>query len=67
MPYFMVHCYENGVWDENQPRKVEAQDEQKAAEMVCGGPLKEGAKLGDLRAKVHPVDAPDKPKCFRRA
>ena len=68
MPYFMVYCYEDGLADKKKPpEKIEAKDELEAAEIHCGGPLTEGAKLGDLRAKVHPLDAPDRPKAFRRA
>ena len=57
MPFFMVKCYVGAKSDEN-PRKVEANNKLEAAEDVCGGPLVEGAKPGNLRAIVWPLDKP---------
>ena len=39
-------------------RVVEAQDEQEAAERVCGRPLIARGKIGQLRAQVSPVSKP---------
>ena len=64
MPRFKVICYESGKWDKIDPRDIEAQDEQEAAESVCGGPLVEAGKLGQLRAEVWPVALPHKRKLF---
>ncbi len=52
MPHFKVRCYESAIWDEIEPRDIKAQDEREAAERVCGRPLIEGGKLGQLRAEV---------------
>ncbi len=64
MPFFIVKCYVAGISDEN-PRKIEASDKLEAAENVCGGPLIEGAKLGNLRAVVWPLDKPSDKTSFR--
>ena len=65
MPRFKVRCYESGKWDEAEPRDIEAQDEQEAAEAVCGGSLVEGVvKLGELRAEVWLPSSPAKKKRF---
>ncbi len=58
MPLFMVKCYVKGKTNKDA-RKVEAQDKLQAAVNVCGGPLKEGAKLENLRAVVWPLDNPN--------
>ena len=36
MPNFKVKFYEGGLWDKNEPRYIEAQDERDAAEILCG-------------------------------
>ena len=64
MPRFKVRCYESGKWDEIEPRDIEAQDEQEAAESVCGGPLLEAGKLGQLRVEVWTPSSPDAKKQF---
>ncbi len=64
MPFFMVRCYVAGKSDEN-PQKVEANDKLEAAEKICGGPLKEWGKLGNLRAVVWPLDNPNGTTSFR--
>ena len=64
MPRFKVRCYESGKWDEIEPRDIEAQDEQEAAESVCGEPLLEAGKLGQLRAEVWPLSSPGAKKLF---
>jgi hypothetical protein len=59
MPIFRVMCFEAGMWDRDEARKIEAEDEQQAAEMVCGERLAEGpVKLEQLRAQVWPVSSP---------
>ena len=63
MPFFKVRCYVAGKSDEN-PRKVEANNKLEAAEGVCGGPLVEGAKPGNLRAVVWPLDNPNDTTSF---
>ncbi len=64
MPFFMVRCYVAGKSDEN-PQKVEANDKLETAEKICGGPLKEWGKLGNLRAVVWPLDNPNDTTSFR--
>ncbi len=64
MPNFRVDCYEGGLWDKNEPRDIEAQDEQKAAENVCGVSLSEEGKLGQLCAEVWPLSSPKAKKLF---
>ncbi len=64
MPNFKVKCYEGGLWDKNEPRYIEAQDERDAAEILCGEPLSEEGKLGQLRAEVWPVSSPKAKKLF---
>lgn len=64
MPMFMVKCYSAGESDET-PIKTEAKDKLEAAEKICGGSLIEGAKLGNLRATVWPLDNPSDSTSFR--
>lgn len=67
MPLFMVQCYEGGKWDGKDQRRIEAESALEAAEAVCGEPLAEGAKLGDLRAQVTSLQKPMQKVVFRRA
>ncbi len=64
MPRYKVRCYESGKWDEIEPRDIEAQNEREAAESVCGGPLLEAGKLGQLRAVVSPLAKPGHKTAF---
>ena len=64
MPHFKVKCYEAAKWDEIEPRDIKAQDEREAAERVCGRPLIEGGKPGQLRAQVWPASKPSAKKMF---
>ncbi len=64
MPRFKVRCYESGKWDKIEPRDIEAEDEREAAESVCGEPLIEAGKLGQLRAQVWPASKPSARKMF---
>ena len=64
MPRFKVRCYESAIWDKIEPRDIEAQDEQEAAESVCGEPLLDAGKHGQLRAEVWPPASPRKKKLF---
>jgi hypothetical protein len=65
MPYFRVRRYDAGIWDGVEHDKVEARDEQEAAEMVCGEPLAEGpVKRGELRAEAWLVSSPGRKKAF---
>ncbi len=64
MPLFMVRCYEGGIWDNIKPRSIEAQDKREAAESVCGGPLIEAGKPGQLRAVVSPLANPSNKMAF---
>jgi hypothetical protein len=58
MPEFRVVCWEAGDWNQATARVIEAQDEQAAAERVCGGRLVARGKIGQLRAQVSPVSKP---------
>ncbi len=65
MLFYKVLCYEAGIWDKKEPCTTEAQNEQAAAEHVCGGPLEEGVpNLGHLRAKIWPESNPTAIKWF---
>ena len=64
MQSFKVICYEAGKWDGIGPRDIEAQDEREAAESVCGGPLIEAGKPGQLRAEVWPASKLEARKMF---
>ena len=64
MPRFKVRCYERAIWDKIEPRDIEAQDEQEAAESVCGEPLLERGVAGRLRAEVWPLSSPGAKKLF---
>ncbi len=64
MQHFMVKCYHDGKWDKMDPREIEGKDERDAAERVCGGPLLEAGKTGQLRAQVWPVSKPSAKKMF---
>ena len=58
MPFFMVKCYAGGKEKRGGPRKVEARNALEAAEEICGGPLIEGAKPGNMRAEVLALEKP---------
>ena len=58
MQEFRVVCYKEGEWDNANARVVEAQDEQEAAERVCGRPVIARGKIGQLRAQVSPASKP---------
>ncbi len=66
MPRFKVKCYdyEAAKWDGIEPHDIKAQDEQEAAERVCGGPLIEEGKPGQLRAQVWSASMPSARKMF---
>jgi hypothetical protein len=64
MPRFKVKCFEGAIWDGKDARDIEAQDEREAAESVCGGPLSEGGKPGQLRAQVTPASDASARKLF---
>ncbi len=65
MPRFKVKCYKAAKWDGIKPHDIQAQDEQEAAERVCGGPLIEGAgKPGQLSAEVWLSSKPRTKKQF---
>ncbi len=64
MPLFMVRCYEGGESDKKEARKIEAKNEREAAVSVCGGPLLEARKLGQLRAVVSPLANPSNKTAF---
>ncbi len=66
MPSFKVLCFVGGKWDENEAVKIEATHALEAAEKVCGEPLIEGVKLGDIRATVRPLDNPNDVTTFRK-
>jgi hypothetical protein len=63
MPSFRVLCFRAGELD-GDPREVKAEDEHAAAEQVCGGPLVEAGKPGQLRAQVSPASMPGATKMF---
>jgi hypothetical protein len=63
MPTFRVLCFKAGEMD-GDPHKVNAADEQTAAEQVCGEPLVEAGKPGQLRAQVSLVSKPGIKKMF---
>jgi hypothetical protein len=54
MPSFRVTCFKAGKLDGN-PRTIEAEDEQAAAETICGERLVAAGKPGQLRAQVSPA------------
>ena len=64
MPLFRVTCHKHGKWDGADPQEVEAEDEKAAAEKICGGPLVEVVKHGQLSAEVWPVSKPPVRKKF---
>ncbi len=63
MPKFTVWCYVGGK--RNDARRIEAKDALEAAENVCGGPLIEDPKIGNLRAEVTPLDEPRRKFTYR--
>ena len=66
MSNFKVRYFEGGVGDKKEPRDIEAQDEQEAAEKACGGGerLIETGKIGQLRAEVWLPSSPGEKKLF---
>ena len=64
MPFFVVKCYAGGK-AKRDPRKVEARDALEAAEKICGGPLIEGAKPGNIRAEVLSLEKPRPMTAYR--
>jgi len=64
MAIFKVRCFNDGQWDQVEPREVEAANAKEAAERVCGIPLAEGGVMGRLRAEVYPQYEAGKKKLF---
>ena len=64
MPNFGVLCYDRGVSDQKPYTIIEAENELQAAIQVCGEPLTDGGKPGQLRAVVWPVSNPNAKKPF---
>ena len=64
MPRFSVMCYDQGLWDQNKNTIIEAENELRAAMQVCGEPLVESGKMGQLRAQAWPVLDPNAKKRF---
>lgn len=64
MPTFIVMNFKDGSPD-GEARRVEATNEQAAAEKVCRTSLVEAFQLRDLRAMVTPVGIPTVRKLFR--
>ncbi len=64
MPLFMVRCYDENAMRDTDPLEVEAEDELAAAERICGGPLIDAGKPGQLRAEVWPRSSPAKKSFF---
>jgi hypothetical protein len=64
MTEFKVKCYDAGIWDKNEPQEVEANDPKEAAETVCGGPLLDAGKPGQLRAQVSLTSTPSEKTLF---
>jgi hypothetical protein len=63
MSKFHVRCYENGIWNHEEPKIVEATSTKQAAERVCGGPLISSG-LGKLRAEAWPAGRPQEKATF---
>ena len=51
--------FNSGKWDGNEPKEIEAENEQQAAEIICGTSLTDGGKPGQLRAQVSPSSKPE--------
>ncbi len=64
MQTFKVKCYNAGVWDGKEPRDVQGDNEQDAAERICGAKLTDGGKPGQYRAEVWLPSKPGAKKCF---
>jgi hypothetical protein len=64
MPIYLVLSYKDGGPD-GAPQKIEARDEQVAAEKVCGTGLVEAFQLQDIRVMVSPIAMPNVRKLFR--
>ena len=65
MRWFKVRCFDGGIWDEKEPRNVEAASALEAAELICGEKLIVNAKLGTLRAEVWEPSSPATKTIFR--
>jgi hypothetical protein len=64
MPQYQVRSYENGIWNGQEPKTVEASSKQQAAERVFGERLIDSGTLGRLRAEVWPVGRPQEKATF---
>ncbi len=66
MSNFKVLCFESGVWDNKEPRDIEVEDEQAAAEKSCGGAARliGAGKIGQHRAEVWLPSSPAEKKFF---
>lgn len=64
MPTFLVTNFKDGRPD-GEAWRIEAPNEQAAAEKVCGTSLAEAFHLRDLRAMVSPMAMPKVRKLFR--
>lgn len=64
MQVFKVRCFDAEVWDGNDPSDVEANNEQEAAERVCGVVLRDNGMPGQYCVEVYLPSAPATKKCF---
>jgi hypothetical protein len=64
MAEFQVRRYENGKWDQAEPRTCEATTARQAAESLCREVLTNRGTLGKLRAEVWPTGNPKRMETF---
>lgn len=67
MPIFSVRLYLGGIWDQGEPRPVEAEDARMAAELASREPLLPRGCAGQLRAEVWPESQAARKRLFYRA
>lgn len=64
MGQFRVRIYQGGVWDRQEPRRLQAATPLEAAEKACGERLVGTGPLGKLRAETWPADKPEEKSAF---
>jgi hypothetical protein len=66
MPLFRVRSFAAGIWDQTEPREVEAVDSADAARKTCGARLIDRGTIGNLCAEVWPINQPSSKALYYR-
>ena len=54
MPTYTVQCFEGGVWNDQEPLDIDADNPRLAAEAVCGGSVRRAENQASCAPKYGP-------------